>query len=111
MIRFASILLCAALLSLSGCKADKKKTAQPSPAAADPGGHPTTAAQDEKPPANLTEADVDELDLKTSVEPETKVPDDQLPTPSDFEEEAAEKITAANMEMELETLEFELAEE
>jgi hypothetical protein len=103
-------LLCAALLSLGGCKSDKKDT-QPGQAAADPAGQPETATpDDEQATSDVSDEAVDELDVKTAVDPDTKVPDDQLPTPADFEDEAAEKITAANMEIELETLEFELAE-
>ena len=110
MIRITSILLCVALLSLSGCKSDKEK-AQSGKAGTVHVGQAQTTAQDETPPADITEDDLDELDLKTTEEPETKISDDQIPTPADFEEEAAEKITAANMEMELETLDFELGTE
>ena len=111
MIRFATILLCIALFTVAGCKGDKKTNApQNAPAAAtDPANQPPPAKPDELAVA-ATEAELDELDVKTSEEPETKLDEDEIATPADYEEEAAEKITAANVALELEAVESELSD-
>ena len=110
MIRFATALLCIALFALAGCKGDKKSAAAPIAAPTDPAGQPGPGpAADDEPAVAVTEAALDELDLKTTADPETVFSDDQNPTPADYEEEAAKKITAANMESELEALESELS--
>jgi hypothetical protein len=81
-------LVLALLLSLAGCskqKSDPSPSAEKPPAAEDAPAERASAA----PPA-----------------PEPEPP--ELPTESDFEPEATEKITAANLERELDQLEREL---
>jgi len=46
----------------------------------------------------------------TSAEPTTRVADDVVPTEEDFEEEAEHKITAQNLEAELDQLEKEISD-
>jgi hypothetical protein len=46
----------------------------------------------------------------TQAEPETKLADESPPTEADFEDEAESKITAQNLEVELDQLEKELAQ-
>ena len=96
MIRFTIVLLCVVLLALAGCKGDTKKGAPGAPGA---------------PHRKVSEAEVDELDVMTSEEPETTVANDEISTPADYEDEAAEKITIANWEAELEVLDEELSGE
>jgi hypothetical protein len=46
----------------------------------------------------------------TQAEPETKLANESAPTEADFEDEAESKITAQNLEAELDQLEKELAQ-
>lgn len=110
MIRITTILLCVALLSMAGCK-DKKgtKATGNEPTASGQHGQPGPGAQN-KPQVAATEEDLDKLDIKTAAEPETEVAEDEIPTPADYEEEAAEKISAINLELELEAIEHELVD-
>ncbi len=79
MTRALIIIISVGLLALSGCKASSGA------------------------------ADLNALDLKTSMEPETKIAAALLPTPEEYEAEAAKKITVDNMESELEAVEEEMA--
>jgi len=96
--RVITITLCVAMFALSACKGKDQ---------APPPGEPPQAAQPQAPEPGeaITEANVDELDVKTKDEPETQIAEAEIPTPEDYEEEAAEKITVANFEAELEALE------
>ncbi len=102
LIMFISI----AVLALCGCKGEKKAGGGETASNAGSSG-----TQQTDPPGAKTKKgyELDELDVKTSIEPATKVPADQLPTPEDYEEEAAAKVTVANMEMEMEAAEEEMA--
>ena len=107
MIRLA-ILTCLAAMLLAGCQkgstpaADEIKPtpAAPSAQAGAPAGDPAGQL--------VTETALDEMDVKSTEEPETKVKGDAIPTPEDYEEEAAKKVTVANLEAELEAMEEEL---
>ena len=125
MIRILTVLLLVVMLAaLAGCKGAAQESAPgaPSPPPGDPS--PPSSAQGippgdpGTPPAapvilpdgrEVNESMVNELDVATSEEPETKVPDTVIPIPADYEEEVAKKITVANMESELDALEVELS--
>ena len=61
-------------------------------------------------PAPATSAPVASPTAHTKAEPETKLADESSPTEVDFEDEAESKITAQNLEAELDQLEKELAQ-
>jgi hypothetical protein len=86
--RFSLLLTLALFSSLAGCS---KPKSEPSPPAEKP-------AAAENAPAERASA--------APPEPEPEPP--ELPTESDFEQEASEKITGANLERELDQLEREL---
>lgn len=105
MIRIMTVLMLVVLFILAGCKGAAKKSV---PAAQGSHSSGKVILADGR---EVNESMVAELDAATTEEPETKVPDELIPIPADYEEEVAKKITAANMESELDALEVELSDE
>ena len=61
-------------------------------------------------PTAATPAPAASATAVTKAEPDTKLADESSPTEADFEDEAESKITAQNLEAELDQLEKELAQ-
>jgi hypothetical protein len=80
------------------CSKPEKKAepAQPKPAAS------VQAAQPEQKRPEAT--------VQTAGEPATKIPDGEIATQEDFEEEATTKMASANLELELDALESEIGD-
>jgi hypothetical protein len=86
-----------ALFVSAACSKDQETEQPPEPPAVPP--TPPLAATASAAPAAVIGA-----------EPTTQVPSDQLPTQEDFEPEAEQKITAANLEAALAELKGEIKE-
>jgi len=82
-------LVLALLLALAGCS---KKKSEPSPV----------------PPAPPAAAEDAPVERASATPPALEPEPPELPTESDFEQEASEKITGSNLERELDQLEREL---
>ncbi|MBN2192593.1 MAG: hypothetical protein JW751_07225 [Polyangiaceae bacterium] len=91
---FAIVLLLVAVACNQAEKKDPAATAASAPATATPLPPPPAAA----------------VDPVTAGEPTTQLAPDAISTPEDFEEEARRKLVSANLEVELDALEKEIAE-
>lgn len=95
-----ALVLLSTLAELGGCKALlKKKDPDPAPSAA-----PVVVA----PPAVVAPVPVPEVAAPVAAAPVVVAPpvldENAVPTPQDFEDEAAEKVTAANFKAQFATL-------
>lgn len=88
-----TLIALSALVALA-CSKTETEPAKPKDTVAAP------AATQEEPQAQVA----------TAGAPDTEVPEDQFPTPQDYEEEAEKKLTAANLDLELDQLEEEIGD-
>ncbi len=86
-----------ALLAVACSKPEKSPT---------PGSESKPASS--VPAAASEAAPAETATLQTAGEPETRVAAGEIPTPEDYEEEASNKMAAANLELELDALEAEI---
>ncbi len=96
-----SITLLLAIGSLGACAGCNRTEKRELPSARPP---VTRAVASNRPAAAPTLAPV------TTGEPTTKLAPGDIPTPEDFEEEAQERLAAANLEVELDALEQEIGQ-